>query len=825
MVPRPAPHAAAPHAAAPPPHAAVPLPHAAAPPPHTAAPPPLHTVAPPALRTAAPLGSLPPSLRARLAPKAARLDHAAASGLAVPWGVVVPAEACAWLARCGATDPRVRLAVLGLAPCPGPAQTATSHGGPLAAAVRAATPALHGTRTTRTTRTLPPILAVRSAFAAEDADGSAQAGRYRSLLGVSGADPAAVLAAIERVRASGPPQGRRDVLIMQLVAARHAGVAVSEPDHLDDVVRSTEGLAEPLTAGRTTGRRVLLPRAEPLDAIRVPAGAPPFAERLARLLRSVRLVAGRGPWDVEWADDGVTCWLVQLRPLTRPLQRDELLTVANHKEILPALPSTFMTSLIATSAPELFAFYRSADPTLPASRPFVEVVAGRPFLNRSLLRDLLRHLGLPTRLVTDAMGGAVGVAEPDVGVQPARLFRKVGPLARLGVRQLGVTRSARHTGTELRRVTAAPAGSFQAAVERARSCYVALVTEMFGLANAMSLPVAVLRRAGVLAELARDGRSAGTQIAVDLAEVGRLAAADPAARAALEAGRPPQRGPARVAWERLLARHGHRGVYESDLARPRYRDDPGPLARAAVHARPALPRGGALPWQARLLTPVWWAARAPIAARERLRSDAMHAFAAVRDELLDRAQEAADRGQLPAADALWLCTTEEVAALDDGWVLTASEAARRRAERADLAGFAFPETFPRSADPETFRVRPRRDGAARTLQGLGLTDGDVTGQAWCCADPAAPPPPSTTGPRVLVAPSVDAGWVTVFAHADAVVVETGGDLSHGSIILRELGIPAVTAVAGAATQIADGDRVRVRSRHGVVDVLGPPARM
>jgi len=747
-----------------------------------------------------------------LAPKAARLHDAAGAGLPVPRGAIVPDEAFAPLRHGAAGAPRARLAALGLA-----ASGDRGRGGLLE---------------------VPARVAVRSAFAGEDAEGAAQAGRYTSLLDVDGADPAALLAAIEEVRASGrgqvrasgggqgPASGgggaprRRDVLLVAMVPARHAGVAATEADHLDDVVAWTDGLADRLLAGRVTGRRSLLERLEPFERPRAPAGAPPFAARLARLLRGVRLVLGRGDWDVEWADDGRTCWLVQVRPLTRGIVRDEVLTVANHKEILPALPSTFMTSLIADASPRLFGYYRAADPTLPAGRPFVEVVAGRPFLNRSLLRDLLRHLGLPTRLVTDAMGGAAGLDEPDVGARPARLARKAPALARLGVRQLGVAGSARRTGALLRRAAATRPASFREAVAVAEACYAGLVTEMFGLANAMSLPVAVLARAGVLAELGREGRSAATRMATDLDDLRALVATRPGAAEALRGGGLPDDQEVRAAWSRYLAAHGHRGIYESDLARPRFAEDPAALLAVAATppraAAPAPPRS----LRARALTPVWRAAQATITSRERLRSEAMMAFADLRAGLLRLAATAEADGRLPRAADLWLLDVDEARALDDGWRLEPAEAARRRGERERLAGYRFPEVFRRSDDPERFRAAHAPRPAGARLHGRPLTRGDVEGVAWRRDEPATAAPARADGAAVvLVAPSVDAGWVPTFAHCAAVVVETGGDLSHGSIVLRELGLPAITAVDGATAAIADGDRVRVRADAGVVERL------
>jgi len=68
---------------------------------------------------------------------------------------------------------------------------------------------------------------------------------------------------------------------------------------------------------------------------------------------------------------------------------------------------------------------------------------------------------------------------------------------------------------------------------------------------------------------------------------------------------------------------------------------------------------------------------------------------------------------------------------------------------------------------------------------------------------------------VLVIPYSDASWTILFAKAGAVVSESGGLLSHCSIVAREYGIPAVVAVEGA-TRIADNDLLIVDGYTGEV---------
>ena len=68
---------------------------------------------------------------------------------------------------------------------------------------------------------------------------------------------------------------------------------------------------------------------------------------------------------------------------------------------------------------------------------------------------------------------------------------------------------------------------------------------------------------------------------------------------------------------------------------------------------------------------------------------------------------------------------------------------------------------------------------------------------------------------VLVIPYSDVGWTPLFARAGAVVAESGGLLSHSSIVAREYNIPAVVSVAGA-TQLLDQTLVTVNGHNGEV---------
>src|SRR5207253_2959256 len=76
--------------------------------------------------------------------------------------------------------------------------------------------------------------------------------------------------------------------------------------------------------------------------------------------------------------------------------------------------------------------------------------------------------------------------------------------------------------------------------------------------------------------------------------------------------------------------------------------------------------------------------------------------------------------------------------------------------------------------------------------------------------------------EVLVAPSTDPGWTPLFLTAGALVMEMGGMMSHGAVVAREYGIPAVVGVVNATGRITTGDQVTVDGSAGTV-ALGEAA--
>jgi pyruvate,water dikinase len=72
---------------------------------------------------------------------------------------------------------------------------------------------------------------------------------------------------------------------------------------------------------------------------------------------------------------------------------------------------------------------------------------------------------------------------------------------------------------------------------------------------------------------------------------------------------------------------------------------------------------------------------------------------------------------------------------------------------------------------------------------------------------------------ILVTRFTDPSWTPLFISAKGLVTEVGGLMTHGAVIAREYGLPAVVGVENATKLIKDGQRIRVDGTEGFVEIL------
>jgi pyruvate,water dikinase len=289
----------------------------------------------------------------------------------------------------------------------------------------------------------------------------------------------------------------------------------------------------------------------------------------------------------------------------------------------------------------------------------------------------------------------------------------------------------------------------------------------------------------------------------------------------------------------FLRRYGHRAVAEIDLGMPRWSDDPAhvlgalanylrldpgsaqdPDARFAAGAEAAEAAVARVVdrvrrrsrWRAPVVAFALGRVRQLVGLRETHKDHLVRLIAAARTEVAAVGVELARRGLLDDADDVFLLDLREARAALAGADHRPAVAARRAEYARELRRRHVPRLLlTDGTEPEALATpATATDGA---LVGTAASAGTVTAPARVVLDPVG----ARLEPgEVLVAPSTDPGWTPLFLTAGALVMEMGGANSHGAVVAREYGIPAVVGVPWATTRLRTGMRVTVDGAAGVV---------
>jgi len=285
----------------------------------------------------------------------------------------------------------------------------------------------------------------------------------------------------------------------------------------------------------------------------------------------------------------------------------------------------------------------------------------------------------------------------------------------------------------------------------------------------------------------------------------------------------------------FLAWYGDRAVAEIDLGLPRWSEDPtylfGVLAgyltlddpssapdavfergrrEAEEMVETLAERVGGL--RGRLVRTALERSRALAGMRELPKFYLVTMLAAARRELLAIGEDLRARGLLAAADDVFFLDLREVQASLAGAQHQDLVEERRADYERELRRRQVPRVLlSDGTEPEAVAAPPAvEDGS---LHGIPASAGSVTGVATVVLDPhRARLEPG----RILVCPSTDPGWTPLFLTAGGLVMEMGGANSHGAVVAREYGIPAVVGVRNATDAIRTDDELTVDGTSGTV---------
>lgn len=598
---------------------------------------------------------------------------------------------------------------------------------------------------------------------------------------------------------------------------------------------------------------------------------------LARLCDRVfhALGLGESHQDVEWAFDGNDFVLLQARPVTA-LPRVTCAEISNQPEIwsngnfrdaapmvMSRLISEFSDHYINDILHRNFDGFYPIDPALRFARQF----QGRFYCNVTLMQWLwFDSVGFPPDKMNISMGGHQPLIQIDevykkgLGRKMRRLWRGLKFFRMLGHyrKQADTIINAETEFAEYYRQLDYHALSDQELVDTLQllenhlTDYNRAFIMLTSQSGALFMLIQTLEkylgeRAYALANTLMAGRANITSAnhGYQLQSLAQQLKNDPQALHFINGSefhprewqaQLPEHSPFKMAFANYIAQYGHRAVYEIDLSRPRWREGPGYLfdcikgylklpeikSNAAVRKQESenawreIRQYVPFYLQGYIRTQVATAAHGS-ELKELSKSTFIRLMEPMRQAFVEMGLRLVQHKVFESADDIFHCAIcEIVAVLQHEWDGNGLKLliAERKAIKSAQEQLPPPDII--IDDSPQHVVSQPADGATG-LRGLGVGKGVAIGTARLISTPEE-------GHRlqrgdILVAPSTDPAWTPLFLNASAIVMETGGYLSHGSIVAREYGIPAVVNIPGIFSVINDGDSLKVNGNQGIVEVM------
>ncbi|WP_198016826.1 glycerol-3-phosphate acyltransferase [Rubidibacter lacunae] len=692
----------------------------------------------------------------------------------------------------------------------------------------------------------------RSSAIGEDSEQASAAGVYQSVSHLTSRE--ALLDGILTCQAAysypTAAQYRRDrrqadtgiaVLVQRQIAGAFSGVAFSrdpvERSHDAVFIEGLPGGAAPIASGQATPQQY---RARFVgDEIEIDGEGdlpPSLLREVAQLSRELEGRFHGIPQDVEWTFDGQQLWILQARPVTT------LVPIWTRKIAAEVIPGAIAPLTWSINQPltcgvwgDLFSLVLGdrvddLDFTATATLHY-----SRAYFNATLLGQIFRRMGLPAESLEFLTRGTKFTRPPLLAT-----LRNVPGLLRLARREWSLERDfsvaeQRLLAPLLSRLQTAPAQDWSPLelLTRIESILVALerttyfnILAPLGFALRQTLlsvdeteldpsctaEVASLQALAQLAAEARNllpfkdaGERSGPSLFALLAET-------------------PDGASILMGFERWLDRYGYLSEAATDIAVPRWRDRPQPTRE--LFSRLLYDEGNLLAvkgsasaqrWQARVV-------QQRLQLKARVAETYNRLLAHLRWSFVALEQQWIESGILGAAGDIFMLEFVEVAELargDDAELADrVSQLVQQRRSRLDddrqLKHVPF-TAYGQPPAPEVLQpVVPLFD-VGRRWNGIAASPGMAIGRVCVLQDLTAVPDLDRT--TILVVPHVDAGWAPLLAQAGGLIAEVGGRLSHGAILAREYGIPAVLDVPHATQIFQNGQRLRLDGQVGTVEIL------
>lgn len=711
-------------------------------------------------------------------------------------------------------------------------------------------------------------LVVRSSAIGEDSQQASAAGQYQTILNVTNKEGLQQAinqcqisynapAAVEYRQQLNVPEAAMAVLIQTQVQGAFSGVAFSRDPIIQSgdavIIEALPGSASLVVSGQVTPEnyRVFVADVDIVSAdwilparfnlpIEGEGDIPPaIIRQVAYLARHLEARYHGIPQDIEWSYDGQTLWLLQSRPITN---LSPIWTRKIAAEVIPGLirPLTWSINRPLTCGVwgEIFTLVlgkraRGLDFNQTATLHY-----SRAYFNASLLGQIFRRMGLPPESLEFLTRGAKFSKPPLIST-----LKNIPGLLRLLQREITLPKDFQRDYKKY----------FAPGLAELKSASVANNTNE--IIDRIDLILGLLKKAtyySILSPLSlalRQGIFKVNDTELDAKEMPELAALRElqelaaTVRNILPNWEQVSRGESQIQnssillnnvipvleqtpegksvlnqFDRFLERYGYLSEVGTDIAVPTWKEDTHPVRELfaqfifnppPTYTPPARQSSKAKSIQKRLnlkgrVTSIY----------SQLLAELRCSFVALEKLWLQSGllSETGDIFFLEFAEIRRIVEQNDRALIErlPGLIRT-----RRSQLEQDHQLTTVPFVFYGNEPPPPLNVSDR--SSTQQLQGIGASPGIVEARVKILRNWQTFPEIDRN--TIIVVPYTDSGWAPLLARAGGLIAEVGGRLSHGAIVAREYGIPAVMDVSNVTRILAEGQRVRIDGSRGIVEIL------
>ncbi|MEP0751078.1 glycerol-3-phosphate acyltransferase [Trichocoleus sp. Lan] len=715
-------------------------------------------------------------------------------------------------------------------------------------------------------------LAVRSSAVGEDSEQSSAAGQYATILNVTSAE--ALEEAITRVLASydnpaaktyrrdrNLPEASMSVLIQTQVRGVFSGVAFSRDPIAQQgnavVIEALPGDAVRIVSGQVTPEqyRVFVDDLQAQDVASLPVEGsgdvpPALIQQVAYLARQLESQYHGIPQDVEWSYDGQTLWLLQSRTITtlQPIWTRKIAA-----EVIPGLirPLTWSINRPLTCGVwgEIFTLVLGKEAVGLDFNGTATLHASRAYFNATLLGQIFRRMGLPPESLEFLTRGAK-FSKPPL----ASTLRNVPGLLRLLGRELSLekdfARDDRRLFTPiLERRSAYLDAGLDASTQKSDAINHVSTSQPAALLERIDALLEVLKRAtyySILAPLsfalrqallkAKDSQLDNSQtpevaslrsledIALDARKLLPHSLLSPENSSSLFTmlAEMPDGQSILEQFERWLDRYGYLSDVATDIAVPTWKEDPHAVRELLTQFF------GEIEHSKRREHKENWGWKVELVQRRlnlkgKVTDIYSRLLAEVRWNFVALEKLWLNSGLLSQSGDIFFLEFHEIRQIiqqsDQQLIDRVPQLVKQRRsqlEQDSQMASVSPLVYG-NAPPSTYFDTANRQLSQKRLRGIGASLGQVEGKVKVLRNLQAIP--DIDRDTILVVPYTDSGWAALLSRVGGLIAEVGGRLSHGAIVAREYGIPAVMDIHNATQLLQDGQRVRIDGQQGTVEIL------